>query len=510
MDFLKEYVFVIFEIIHLSRFQILDHSHLPEPSNFEQIPNSAIEVVNNITETKVGPVVETIGQELQPSSVSENLSRVKKEKTLEERTSPASVGCANTVVANKNENKKQAVVHEITVTETVVGNVEKCSSLGEDNNQSSFVRNNEGDETRIVAVHYAGQNTSEDVIPSNEPDFSCGNDNINSVFNSDDLEKISSSGTVTNFSEEKEKQVAMEETEIPVKKATGSESQPPATVVSENTSMAQWKTGEEVMSKPGIVNEPNDYDAGQTMNSGAEKTSLPVTAVGNELKKIHVVETIITKTKAERVQHFPECSEIFPKHRVPTKTAESYQLSEESNSKRLVPSEELLPNVKINSEYPLQEEGVSGNTSGKSSNTVKIKHGQAGTLTKNLDPPEDEVETPILKSEIPVSQRLNEVFDQLDKFVTNSPTENTGDEQLAQQSTGAVNDANAKAGNVAGKDLKAELPKNVGKSATQGGRRGNSNNYKVRQLIVQRYIEKLVLCLYGVIKHLGNKYSKSL
>ena len=461
------------------RFLGTNRSHTPvsESDSSEQISNTGIDVASNtkevkqqvVRETEV-PAAEVIGQESQQPIPFSEKTFVKEKKTVEQAMPQAGYGnelnvsdaepfssgtieqTANrvTVVGNEIEQIKQVLMEETVATKTLTGSVQQSSA-------SPVVVNTVQRPNTDVANTV--QEPNKDLMSGSEPDFPRHNENVSGVSESASSEQISSSeiDLASNIKEVKRQGVVVETETAVVTVVQGSQQ---LASVSEKAAVNQDKMVEGATLHAGIRNEVNVSDAGHAASNSTEQTSNNVIVVANEIeevKQLVVEETIVRETLTERAQQSStspentivddpnnigednESGETDPEHVVTLESAESYQLSEGSTNPEStvqVANKDALPIIENDLDSSLQDGRVSGTNSNEPSGIVQGDDGYAGRVTNNLDPCIEEGETPILKNEIPVSQKLNELSDKIDEIFGEMLTAGTGnvdDEQRAQE-----------------------------------------------------------------------------
>ncbi len=453
-----------------------------ESGSFEQISSSEIDVPSNAKEVKQQvlagetemPVANAVGQESPQllTAVSEK-APAKETKTLEEATSKAGNGSELnvfdagptvssdaehtlkrvTIVANEIEEVKQVVVQGTAVTKTLTESVEKSSTSQEKTivDDQRFGESNKDNETSSRDVDNIVQKTNKDLLSSKRHD-----------------REESGVDVASNVKEVKQQVTVVGETEIAFAGTVVQRSQH-LTAVSEKTSINETKIVEQAMLQAGLQSEIKVFDAGHTVLDSARKTSNNVIIVAREIEATEQVvleETVVTETLRESVQQSPASpggkavdeqnsigSKTNPEHVLALGSTISDLPSEENVNVEItvqVPNKELLlPSSENSPNYSRLNGSDSGTNSNEPSGIIKDDDGRAGKLTNNLNPCTKVVEKPVLKSEMPSLQGLNEVFDKFNKFVAEMPTagprnvsNETPTQELVQQS--AVKDVGEK------------------------------------------------------------------
>jgi hypothetical protein len=532
-----------------------DISGVSQSESSAHTSNCGSDVASNIMEVKQKTVVgetqravaEAVAEGYQQLTTVSEKTCVTKNKTVEEATLLAGNGnelnesgaghtvsgsaeqtsSHVTVVANEIEEIKQVVVQETATTEKLTESAQQSSTSHEKtiiDDQNSLSESNEGSETGNMDVDSTVQVPNKGLIPSN-PDFPRYDEDVSGVCQSESSAHISNSGSdvASNIAEVKQ-QVLVGETERAVAETVGQGYQQLATV-SEKMYVNETITLE-CLPQARNRNRLIVSDAGHAISGSPEQISDHVIFVVNELgeiKQFVVQEMTVTETVTENVQKSSPSQEKTivddPERVVTPESAESSQLSEDNCNMNLEstvqpPSKELRPSIENNPNFHLEDERVSGANSNERSSIVQGDDGCAGKMTNKLNPCIQEGEKLILKSEILVLQKLNEVLAKVDEIFEEMQTAATGngdDEQykqtLFQQSeekrkrekkesevkggnvelkignerssnNSGVSDASgkrSKAGENFTDGLRAKTPENDGKDATQGDPKGNSS-----------------------------------
>ena len=456
--------------------------HTPVSESDSSIPSNVIDVTSEVKEVKQNVVLGETGTAIAETCVqgSQQLTAVSinETKTVEQATSQVGNGnelsVSNTgptvsggaeqtpnhviVVANEIEGIQNIGVQETTVTGTLTKNVQRSPvSQGKTivDDQSSFVKGNEGGETSSTDVDNMAQEPNKDVLSSNEPDFA--------------RHEGSGNGVASNINGMKQQVVG--KTETAVAQIVEQETQP-LTAVSIKTSVNETKTFEQTTSLAGNGNELNVSDAGPTAVPGSpEQTSNQVIVVANEIegnKQVVVQETIVSETVKCCVQPSPaspetrtveepnsigkdnEGSETNAEHIATLQFAKIDQLLEDI-SKNLatapvqVEDKGVLQGKQNNSGLSPQCENVGVINSNKQSDTTEADDGNYRCADGLINDPDLRNNKKPLGSEILGSPEIIEVLDKFYVILEDVQTVETRNvEECDEQSKKLADDSRAK------------------------------------------------------------------